>query len=186
MMTFVGTARNGKGQQCFASLRDAVWNKVAHTLLKQEEEKGRQEEDKNEPLNLSSNITIRGETIIEHIIENILDKNSDIQTNSSSSFNNNPLNSASTTTSTTPSTNNAASQLSGSNVEEVKDRIYESLKVSMIAISEVKSRFKELPRSAHFDSLNWDFTLNRDFLLRFYWHFGRKILYLTLNQDSLN
>ena len=30
----------------------------------------------------------------------------------------------------------------------------------------VKSRFNEWPRSAHFHSLNRDFTLNRDFLMR--------------------
>ena len=29
----------------------------------------------------------------------------------------------------------------------------------------VKSRFKEWPQSAHFDSLNQDFSLNRDFLM---------------------
>ena len=29
----------------------------------------------------------------------------------------------------------------------------------------VKSQFYELPRSAHFDSLNRDFMLNRDFLM---------------------
>ena len=29
----------------------------------------------------------------------------------------------------------------------------------------VKSRFNEWPRSAHFDFLNRDFTLNRDFLM---------------------
>ena len=55
--------------------------------------------------------------------------------------------------------------------------------------STVKSRFNEWPRSAHFDSLNWDFTLNRDFLM---WNsilvtsFCTLNRDITLNRDSLN
>ena len=53
----------------------------------------------------------------------------------------------------------------------------------------VKSRFNEWPPSAHFDSLNRDFTLNRDFLM---WNFILVTRFctlnrdITLNRDSLN
>ena len=55
------------------TLREAVWTKVATTLLKQEEDK-LVEPPKDSPMNLSQQCTIRGQQIIEHIIENILDK----------------------------------------------------------------------------------------------------------------
>jgi len=62
--------------QPFQTLREAVWSKVAGTLLKQEEEK-LVVPPKDSPMNLSSShlnqCTIRGQQIIEHIIENILD-----------------------------------------------------------------------------------------------------------------
>ncbi len=65
----------GKKSDGFYSLRDAVWSRVAKTLLKQEEEKGSSKDHvEDAPLNLSSQCTIRGQTIIEHIIENILDE----------------------------------------------------------------------------------------------------------------
>ena len=60
----------------FRTLRDAVWSRVAKTLLKQEEEKGMlnhaEAGNDDAPLNLSSQCTIRGQTIIEHIIENCM------------------------------------------------------------------------------------------------------------------
>ena len=60
----------------FRTLRDAVWSRVAKTLLKQEEEKGMLNHagagNDDGPLNLSSQCTIRGQTIIEHIIENCM------------------------------------------------------------------------------------------------------------------
>lgn len=57
----------------FSSLRQAVWNRVAETLIMQEEENG-QRGHKEGPLNLSGQCSIKGQTIIEHIIENILDQ----------------------------------------------------------------------------------------------------------------
>jgi len=60
--------------QPLQTLREAVWSKVATTLLKQEEEK-LVEPPKDSPMNLSDkNLTIRTEQIIGHVIENILDK----------------------------------------------------------------------------------------------------------------
>jgi len=53
------------------TLREAVWSKVAGTLLKQEEEK-LVVPPKDCPMNLTNQCTIRGQQIIEHIIENIL------------------------------------------------------------------------------------------------------------------
>lgn len=66
--------------QPLQSLREAVWTKVATNFRKQVDEK-LQEPPKDSPMNLSANApapvsqcTIRGQQIIEHIIENILDK----------------------------------------------------------------------------------------------------------------
>merc|ERR1719370_2547702 len=53
------------------TLREAVWSKVAGTLLQQEEEK-LVVPPKDCPMNLTNQCTIRGQQIIEHIIENIL------------------------------------------------------------------------------------------------------------------
>ena len=57
----------------FQTLREAVWSKVAGTLLKQEEDR-LAEPAPDSPMNLTNQCTIRGQQIIEHIIENILDK----------------------------------------------------------------------------------------------------------------
>lgn len=57
----------------FQTLREQVWSRVAGTLLKQEEDK-LTEPCRDSPLNLTNQCTIRGQQIIEHIIENILDK----------------------------------------------------------------------------------------------------------------
>jgi hypothetical protein len=43
-------------------------------MLKQEKEKGNDCEGTDQPINLSNQCTIRGQTIIEHIIENMLDE----------------------------------------------------------------------------------------------------------------
>lgn len=66
--------------QPLQSLREAVWTKVATNILKQVDEK-LQEPPKDSPMNLSASApapviqcTIRDQQIIEHIIENILDK----------------------------------------------------------------------------------------------------------------
>jgi len=53
------------------TLREAVWSKVAGTLLKQEEDK-LVVPPRDCPMNLTNQCTIRGQQIIEHIIENIL------------------------------------------------------------------------------------------------------------------
>ena len=56
-------------------------------------------------------------------------------------------------------------------------------------VSTVKSRFNEWPPPAHFDALNWDFTLNCDFLM---WNSILVTKFCTLNwdftfvRDSLN
>ena len=70
-----GSDRRGSPSEAqpLQTLREAVWTKVATTLLKQEEEK-LVEPPKDSPMNLSQQCTIRGQQIIEHIIENILDK----------------------------------------------------------------------------------------------------------------
>ena len=49
-------------------------------------------------------------------------------------------------------------------------------------IHTVKSRFIEWPPLAHFDSLNRDFTLNRDFIM---WNSISVTRFCTLNQDTL-
>ncbi len=43
-------------------------------LLPQDKEKGNDCEGTDQPINLSNQCTINGQTIIEHIIENILDE----------------------------------------------------------------------------------------------------------------
>ena len=70
-----GSERRGSPSdtQPAKTLRQAVWTNVATTLLKQEEDK-LVEPPKDSPMNLSQQCTIRGQQIIEHIIENILDK----------------------------------------------------------------------------------------------------------------
>jgi hypothetical protein len=44
------------------------------SLLPQDKEKGNDCEGTDQPINLSNQCTINGQTIIEHIIENILDE----------------------------------------------------------------------------------------------------------------
>lgn len=87
----------------FSVLRQAVWTRVAKTILTQEEEKGKNmalNHANDKPINLSSQCLIPNSTIIEHIIENILnDNDSDI-----------------------PSTNDTECS------EQIKEKIYQSLK----------------------------------------------------------
>ncbi len=107
----------------FSELRDAVWSKMAKTLLTQDGDKSKDDlhavTNGEAPINLSSKINCRihGQTIIEHIIENILNDNpdeKDTSTDSSSILNNNA------------SSNSDAN--SESSHEQIKEKIYESLK----------------------------------------------------------
>uniref|UniRef100_A0A0K2VB22 HMG box domain-containing protein n=1 Tax=Lepeophtheirus salmonis TaxID=72036 RepID=A0A0K2VB22_LEPSM len=105
-------------EEGFRTLKKAVWGRVAKTLLKQEEERITGDENGDSPINLSTQCTIRGQTIIEHIIENILDKSPSLgdetgQHRSSSLNNNNPFNNL------------------DSSSEQIKERIYQSLKEDM-------------------------------------------------------
>eukprot|EP00094_Tigriopus_californicus_P011211 TCALIF_10818-PA protein Name:"Similar to Bbx HMG box transcription factor BBX (Mus musculus)" AED:0.21 eAED:0.77 QI:0/0/0/1/1/1/2/0/506 len=120
-------ANGGSKTEEFKILRDAVWSRVAKTLLKQEAEKGNQshEDSDDAPLNLSSQCTIRGQQIIEHIIENILDKpladGERVEEQAPSvSFNNN--------TSRMNGDGLASSNQHHETAEEIKERIYMGLK----------------------------------------------------------
>ena len=97
----------------FSVLRQAVWTRVAKTILTQEEEKGKNanaNHDIDKPINLSSQCLIPNSTIIEHIIENILDDDgSDI---------------ASATNTGAAGNVTAATECS----EQIKEKIYQSLK----------------------------------------------------------
>lgn len=120
------SANGGSKTEEFKILRDAVWSRVAKTLLKQEAEKGNQSHGDSDdaPLNLSSQCTIRGQQIIEHIIENILDKpladGERAADTSGVSFNNN--------TSRTNGDGLASSNQHHETAEEIKERIYMGLK----------------------------------------------------------
>ncbi|CAB4055091.1 unnamed protein product [Lepeophtheirus salmonis] len=88
-------------EEGFRTLKKAVWGRNGDS-----------------PINLSTQCTIRGQTIIEHIIENILDKSPSLgdetgQHRSSSLNNNNPFNNL------------------DSSSEQIKERIYQSLKEDM-------------------------------------------------------
>jgi hypothetical protein len=103
---------NVKESAQFSVLRDAVWTRVAKTLLTQDKEKGNDAHSNNgdKPINLSSQCTIRGQTIIEHIIENILNDNGDETEAPKSTDNNNANGGGSEST------------------EQIKEKIYQSLK----------------------------------------------------------
>ena len=66
-------------------VRDAVWTRIAKTLLMQQDASTKEEEEEaaqgDKPMNLStsSHLQIDGQTIIEHVIENILDKPSEFE-----------------------------------------------------------------------------------------------------------
>ena len=91
----------------FTVLRQAVWTRVAKTILTQEEEKGKVSNSHDDkPINLSSQCLIPNSTIIEHIIENIIN---DDTTESAKS-------------------NETASIGSTECSEQIKEKIYQSLK----------------------------------------------------------
>jgi hypothetical protein len=125
-----GGGRGNKAQG-FDSLRDAVWNRVARDLLRLEEEKGNgKPEAEDAPLNLSSQCTIRGQTIIEHIIENILDlpKGDSEASSERSSVNLNNNSSA-----VNGETNNGQMDpISEETAEQIKERIYQGLKQDIL------------------------------------------------------
>lgn len=108
------------------TLREAVWSKVAGTLLKQEEDK-LVVPPKDCPMNLTNQCTIRGQQIIEHIIENILNMPMDGPMDPSSepitfSLNNNQEQ-AVAPENTDPS---------GEVADSIKASIYESLKNDLL------------------------------------------------------
>ena len=160
-------------------VRDAVWSRIAKTLLMQQDASTKEEEEEaaqgDKPINLStsSHLQIDGQTIIEHVIENILDKPSEFQLGSKRTSAEN-----SKEGSRSPSdrninnlpenfchlNNNAALNGVGSKVpdisciteEEVKERIYASLKQDLLRrngdtackeeiTEQDKSRWKTLP-----------------------------------------
>jgi len=146
----------------FRTLRDAVWSRVAKTLLKQEEEKGMLNQagagNDDAPLNLSSQCTIRGQTIIEHIIENCMqakpanatpggnfheggDEDASRSVGGNAilvNMNNNGMSGPSNGDSGAPSQRTAAME-DGSgadspfSAEEIKERIYEGLKQDLLS-----------------------------------------------------
>ena len=122
------SAAEGCKTQGFSEIRHAVWGQVARTLLKQEEEKGNHEHD-DAPLNLSSQCTIQGQTIIEHIIENILDKPRSDGDNGSvndHSYLNNNSGGAN-------GENGTSDALNDETAEQIKERIYQGLKKDMMS-----------------------------------------------------
>lgn len=86
----------------FNKLKGNVWNRVAKDLIQQQKQRATDAAttSADQPMNLSSQCTIFGQTIIEHIIENILDK---------PETNDHNLNNLAT-------------------AEEIKERIYQGLK----------------------------------------------------------
>jgi len=137
--------------QPFQTLREAVWSKVAGTLLKQvhlnitiflivlsffQEEEKLVVPPKDSPMNLSSShlnqCTIRGQQIIEHIIENILDMPMDGPMDPTSepisfSLNNNQEVSVTTAPHSPPITQGGVDV-----ADSIKASIYESLKNDLL------------------------------------------------------
>jgi len=131
-----GSERRGSPSdtQPFQTLREAVWSKVAGTLLKQEEEK-LVVPPKDSPMNLSSShlnqCTIRGQQIIEHIIENILDMPMDGPMDPTSepiSFSLNNNQEVATSAPHSP----PLSQAGVEGADSIKASIYESLKNDLL------------------------------------------------------
>lgn len=116
-----GNVKAGAG---FDVLRDAVWSRVAKTLLTQDKEKDSDANNGDTPINLSIQCSIRGQTIIEHIIENILDDDSD-KTGNDQGLNNNSGGSG-------ESGAKAANGGADDTTEQIKERIYQSLKDDMM------------------------------------------------------
>ena len=138
-----------------AVVRDAVWSRIAKTLLMQQDASTKEEEEEaaqgDKPMNLStsSHLQIDGQTIIEHVIENILDKPSEFELGSKrTSAENSKEGSRSPSDRNINSlpenfchlNNNAALNGVGTKVpdisciteEEVKERIYASLKQDLL------------------------------------------------------
>jgi len=105
----------------FSVLRQAVWAQIAKTILTQEEEKGKNANANHDdkPINLSSQCLIPNSTIIDHIIEKVLDNGNEAGTTNSSN--------ASEMVSVNNSGNSSSSS-SDCNETNVKERIYQSLK----------------------------------------------------------
>ena len=109
----------------FTVLRQAVWTRVAKTILTQEEEKGKMsnKQDVDKPINLSSQCLIPNSTIIEHIIENIInDDNGDVE--SAKSSNNDEVNKPECS-------------------EQIKEKIYQSLKEDITRRTAVGGKAKD-------------------------------------------
>jgi len=96
----------------FSLLKQGVWTRVAKTIITQEEEKGRNANANHDdkPINLSSQCLIPNATIIEHIIENLLDVGSD-----------------NTSTDTSDRSVNSSGNTSSSECNNVKEQIYQNL-----------------------------------------------------------
>jgi hypothetical protein len=160
-------------------VRDAVWTRIAKTLLMQQDASNKEEEEEaaqgDKPINLStsSHLQIDGQTIIEHVIENILDKPSEFDLGSKRTSAEN-----SKEGSKSPSDRNVNSGLPGNggchlnnnasvngggmkgNItdisciteEEVKERIYASLKQDIMRRSGDTSCKEEINER---DKLRW-------------------------------
>ena len=111
----------------FTVLRQAVWTRVAKTILTQEEEKGKlsNKQDVDKPINLSSQCLIPNSTIIEHIIENIINDDNVVESAKSSSNSSDEV--------------NKQSECS----EQIKEKIYQSLKEDITRRSAVGGKAKD-------------------------------------------
>ena len=135
---------NVKESAQFSVLRQAVWTRVAKTIMTQEEEKGKNANSNNgdTPINLSSQCLIPNSTIIEHIIENILNDNAeeeedeDVDDLDAAKLLRGPtggrVHSESTKNGTAGSiaatSNNTNTNTGECSTEQIKEKIYQSLK----------------------------------------------------------
>lgn len=122
---------NVKESAQFSVLRNAVWAQVAKTIMTQEEEKGKNANSNNgdTPINLSSQCLIPNSTIIEHIIENILNDNGDkdeVETATTASAK------SESNSSSNNVTKNGTTSTTGESTEQIKEKIYQSLKDDMM------------------------------------------------------
>jgi len=108
----------------FSVLRQAVWAQIAKTILTQEEEKGKNANANHDdkPINLSSQCLIPNSTIIDHIIEKVLDNGNDGAPATTSS------NASEMVSISNSGGNSSSSSSSDCNETNVKERIYQSLK----------------------------------------------------------
>jgi hypothetical protein len=160
-------------------VRDAVWTRIAKTLLMQQDASTKEEEKEaaqgDKPINLStsSQIMVDSQTIIEHVIENILDKPSEFEFSSkrtsaenskegSKSPSDRNVNSVLAENGGCHLNNNASSNGGGmkGNItdisciteEEVKERIYASLKQDIMRRNADTSCKEEINER---DKLRW-------------------------------